>query len=212
MSTEDLVTRLSQDLKPVPASAIARRLAMAVTIGAILALAGAVLLIGARADLVQALRTGPFWMKVAYTVGLAVCAYAVVEQAARPGGGGRSWGPVGMLVGLAMTMGILEMMAAAPADRAQVWLGHSWSVCLPRIVALSAPVLAASLLVMRSLAPTRLALAGFATGIAAGGVGATAYCLACDENGVAFMATWYSLGILIVGGLGALVGPRLLRW
>jgi hypothetical protein len=38
------------------------------------------------------------------------------------------------------------------------------------------------------------------------------YALTCPEDGAAFLATWYGLGILAVGGLGALLGPRLLRW
>jgi hypothetical protein len=29
---------------------------------------------------------------------------------------------------------------------------------------------------------------------------------------MAFVATWYTLGIAATGALGALLGPRLLRW
>ena len=65
---------------------------------------------------------------------------------------------------------------------------------------------------LRGLAPTQLRLAGLAAGLLAGGVGAIGYALSCTEVGLPFVATWYSLGIALTGALGALLGPRLLRW
>jgi hypothetical protein len=49
-------------------------------------------------------------------------------------------------------------------------------------------------------------------GLAAGGVGASAYALHCPESTAAFMAIWYTLGMAATGLLGFLVSPRLLRW
>ncbi|MFO1333443.1 MAG: NrsF family protein, partial [Rubrivivax sp.] len=54
--------------------------------------------------------------------------------------------------------------------------------------------------------------AGFAAGLLAGAIGALAYALACTEMAMSFVAAWYTLGILMVGALGALLGPRVLRW
>ena len=46
-----------------------------------------------------------------------------------------------------------------------------------------------------------------------GQVAATlAYSLHCPEMSVAFWAVWYVLGMLIPTAVGALLGPRLLRW
>jgi hypothetical protein len=70
----------------------------------------------------------------------------------------------------------------------------------------------ASLWALRGLAPTRPRAAGLAAGLLAGAIGAFAYALACHEVSVAFVALWYSLGIALSGALGALLGPRLLRW
>lgn len=213
MSTDDLIQRLSGDLAPVKADALVRRLTLAVAVGGVAALAGALILVGARPDLFEAVRTGPFWMKAAYTTGLALFSLVIVHQSARPGGGGgMAWAPVIAVVGLALAMGAVELWRADPASRGQIWMGHSWSVCMPRIVGLSIPVFVAVLLTLRSMAPTRLRLAGFAAGVAAGAVAATVYGLSCDEVAAAFMSTWYSLAILVVGVCGALLGPRLLRW
>jgi hypothetical protein len=43
-------------------------------------------------------------------------------------------------------------------------------------------------------------------------VGALGYSVACTEESIAFVATWYSLGILLTGLAGAALGPRVLRW
>ena len=46
----------------------------------------------------------------------------------------------------------------------------------------------------------------------AGAWAATLYCLHCPESSAMFVLTWYSLGIAFTTLLGALVGPRILRW
>jgi len=66
--------------------------------------------------------------------------------------------------------------------------------------------------VWRALAPTRLRLAGFAAGLLAGAIGAAGYALSCTEESTAFIAVWYSAGIVLTGLLGGALGGRLLRW
>ncbi len=51
-----------------------------------------------------------------------------------------------------------------------------------------------------------------AAGLLAGGVGASVYALWCRESTAAFVAVWYTLGIVACGGIGALLGPLVLRW
>jgi hypothetical protein len=91
-------------------------------------------------------------------------------------------------------------------------MGHSAMVCPWFIAATSAPLLVALIWAVKGLAPTRLRLAGALAGLTAGGFGALIYCLHCPEVGAPFVAIWYSLGILIPCLVGALAGPRLLRW
>jgi hypothetical protein len=80
------------------------------------------------------------------------------------------------------------------------------------ILLLSAPIYAALVAVLRTLAPIDLARTGAAAGLAAGGLAATLYGLHCPEQGAAFVATWYSLGIAAATAGGALAGRWLLRW
>ena len=91
-------------------------------------------------------------------------------------------------------------------------LGVSWTECPFNIVALSLPFFAAVLWVMKSMAPTRLRLAGAAAGFAAGAMGALVYSLHCPELTAPFLGVWYALGMLIPAAGGALLGPLLLRW
>ena len=49
-------------------------------------------------------------------------------------------------------------------------------------------------------------------GLMAGAMGASVYAFACPEHAAAFMAVWYCLGILVSAALGAVTGPRFLRW
>jgi hypothetical protein len=55
-------------------------------------------------------------------------------------------------------------------------------------------------------------MAGFSGGLLAGAIGAAGYSLACPESSAAFVAIWYTLGILLTGVVGAAIGDRVLRW
>ena len=131
----------------------------------------------------------------------------------RPDGTGGRGLVVSMLVaGLVLAAGLI-VLAIAPSDlRTETLLGHSWNRCVPRVIAAALPVFAASILVLRAMAPTRLRLAGFAAGLFAGAAGAAVYSLSCTETSLTFLAVWYQGAVLIVALLGALMGPRLLRW
>jgi hypothetical protein len=91
-------------------------------------------------------------------------------------------------------------------------LGATYKVCALNIVMLSAPIFLGLFWAMRSLAPTRLTLAGAVAGVLAGSAGTFIYALHCNESAAPFVAIWYTLGIAAVGVLGALLGRALLRW
>jgi len=57
-----------------------------------------------------------------------------------------------------------------------------------------------------------LRLTGAAAGLAAGASAATLYGLHCPEVSALFVLIWYSLGMLVAAAIGALAGPRVLRW
>jgi hypothetical protein len=104
------------------------------------------------------------------------------------------------------------LLHAEPANRAALLFGHTWKTCPLNIALLSIPPFIALLWAMRDLAPTRLRLAGAAAGFASGTLATLVYTLHCPESAAPFLATWYVLGMLIPTSIGALIGPRVLRW
>jgi hypothetical protein len=106
----------------------------------------------------------------------------------------------------------MELIRTPPGDWLAMWLGQSWKRCPWLVLMLAAPIFGGLLWSFRRLAPTRLRAAGATAGLAAGAFAATVYCFHCPEVSAIFVLTWYSLGILLAATIGALVGPRLLRW
>jgi hypothetical protein len=90
--------------------------------------------------------------------------------------------------------------------------GQSWRICTIKVATLSLPIFTGLLIAFRSFAPTRLRLTGAVAGLAAGAGAATLYGLHCPEVSALFILIWYSLGMLAATAIGALTGPKLLRW
>jgi hypothetical protein len=152
-------------------------------------------------------------MKAAFTGLLTVAGVAIVRRLATPGGAARlaPWLGVAVIVAMGL-LGFGQLLSTPFAARMTVWLGQTWKVCALLILLLALPIYAALVLAVRTLAPTRLRLSGAAAGFSAGAFAATLYGLHCPEQGAAFAMTWYSLGIAASAAVGALTGPRLLRW
>lgn len=213
MKTDDLIETLVADLSPAPPRAVGGRFALMALAGGAAALALLLAWLGPRPDLSLAMAGAMFWMKAGYACVLAVAGLWAVERLARPAGSPRGGLILGLgAIGLLLALGATQMMATPEEQRMAAWLGGSWRQCPIRILMLSIPTLVLTLLVLRRLAPTRLALAGAAAGLFAGGVATAIYGLHCPETTRAFVATWYSLGVALSAGLGAVVGPFVLRW
>lgn len=213
METDRLIDTLADDLRAAPPGRLTRRVLGVALAGGLAALALVATWLGFRPDLATAVGGPTFWMKAGYAAVLGAAGFWCVERLSRPAGSARR----GLLLAAAVVtalaaLGVVNLMAAEPAERLAVWLGRSWRRCPTNILILAGPALVLTLLVMRRFAPTRLRLAGAGAGLFAGGLAATAYGLHCPETAPAFVATWYSLGILLTAGVGALVGPWALRW
>jgi hypothetical protein len=212
MRTEDLIEALAADLKPISPVALQKRLLRAASIGTAITLA-IVLGSGLRDDLVLALGQLDFWRKPMFTFAVALLGLSTVFQASRPGTEltRRAFWIIAPFVVIAC-LALVELAPLDAAERRVTWLGQTSLSCPFGILLLSIPVLTALLVSMRRLAPTRPAIAGFAAGLASGGLAATMYSLHCPEWAASFVATWYALGILASGVLGAVVGRRVLHW
>lgn len=213
MRTDELIDRLAAAPRAIPAGAVQRRFAGVAGAAALAALALVLVWLGTRQDLAEAVTGRMFWMKAAYTALLGVAGFWALERLARPDGTPRRALLFGAVVLAAFVgLGLGQWLAADPDHRRPMMMGGSWRVCLPYILALALPGLAATLFVLRGLAPTRPALAGFAAGAFAGGVAATVYGLHCGESTMVFVGTWYTLGVLGTALLGAVLGRWVLRW
>lgn len=166
-----------------------------------------------RPDIHTAMRNPFFDLKFAVTLALAIPAIALAMRLARPDArvGGRAWWlalPVGLLV-----CGILaEAMVPQRLSWSTRLVGNNARACMMAIPAMSAPLLAASLVALRHGAPTRPAIAGAVAGFVSAGLAATLYASHCTDDSPLFVATWYTLATAIVAGLGALIGRRVLRF
>ena len=214
MKTEDLIATLAAQPAPAAGAGVEQRLMPALAAG----LAGMVglflLVLGPRPGLMSLLGTQPLVLaKTLLPLLLGVLALALALRAARPGAPA---GLAGRLVWLipAVTAGlfVLAFVTTPAAQRLADFIGHSIPVCLPAIPLLSLPVLAGLLTALRRGAPTRPAACGALAGLAAAGFATALYSTFCIEDTPLFYGVWYSVGIGLATGLGALAGDRWLRW
>jgi hypothetical protein len=213
MQTDELIDLLSADAAPVARSALAQRLALGAASGAVVILVLVLAWLGLRPDLAKAVAGSMFWIKAVYTAALGAAGFWAVERLGRPGVSARRPAGFGAAVLLLFIIAALAQgLGMSGSTRLIALEGVSWTVCTRNIAILAAPLLAITLLTLRQLAPTRPTLAGFAAGVFSGGLAATLYGLHCPEATFVFVALWYTLGVLISGGIGAAVGRWLLRW
>jgi hypothetical protein len=213
MKTDELITVLAaagaaRDPRPA-----ARRYPLALAAGAVAALAMMWAGWGIRPDLVTAMHLPMFWVKLAIPAALAAAALLAARRLGRPGARLR-----GVPRALAAPVAIIWALAAGQllASDVSAWdelvFGDSWAACIVSVAVLAIPALVALMWASKALAPTRLAAAGAAAGLAAGGVGAVVYALHCPEMTAPFIGSWYLLGMALPAALGAWIGPRALRW
>ena len=213
MNTDELVQFLATHFEPAQSRRMWPRIALTGGGGGLLALGLMLVFQGLRPDVASAVFTGPFWMKLAFPALLVLGCSVALNSIARPGAplsGLWRW-LVAPVLAVWAVAGV-ELYGAMPGDRSALVMGVSWAACVGSVALLSLPVLVALFWVMRQLAPTRLAVAGACAGLLAGAVGALAYALHCPETSASFLGLWYVLGMAMPLAVGALLGPRLLRW
>lgn len=208
MKTDDLIRALAADeVKPASVPARMGWLAPALVV------AGSVLLtlIGIRPDLGAALTAPVTVLKNLLPLALGLTALALAVRLSRPD----ATAPVAMLAVFPLTAVALLAYGLSTLPMAQ-WprglMGNSAAFCVPAIVLTALLPLAAALRALRAGASTAPQRSGALIGLACGGFATAIYALHCNEDSPLFFVTWYGLAILLVAGLGALLGRRLLRW
>jgi hypothetical protein len=211
VKTPDLIRLLSQDAQP--SGRYDRSLWMAMLAGMALAALLFMAEIGMRPDIMAAAGTVRFLAKMAIVAVLGIAALGLVFRIGRPGVATGPWrlallaAPALLVIGLA-----LELLITPAGDWATRLVGRNWLFCLTYIPMLALGPLACLLVALRAGAPENPTLAGAAAGLAASGIAAFLYGTHCTDDSPLFVATWYTIATLLVTGVGAFAGSRLLRW
>ncbi|MBY5972785.1 DUF1109 domain-containing protein [Ferrimonas balearica] len=213
MNTDDLIAQLAQDPAPAPSARVEARLWPWLAGGLALTAAAFALLLGPRPDLAAALAQPVVAAKTLLPLLLGALALPLALRAVRPGA--RPGWPARALWALPLAVVALIALAwlGTPAsERMRLFIGHSIHVCLPAITLLSLPPLVGLIAALKRGAPVHPTGAGALAGLAAAGLATALYSTFCIEDSPLFYGVWYSLGIGIATGIGALAGRRWLRW
>ncbi len=162
-----------------------------------------------RPDLATAL-AGALLVKTAFPLALAATALALAFRLARPA----AWAPVRPALALA-GLAALGLLAGAitlqpTAVRAEAWSEARLALCLVSIPALGALPMATAFHQLRRGASSDPARTGLCAGLAAGGIGAMLYSLACSDDSPLFFVPAYGAAIIGMGELGQILGRRCL--
>jgi hypothetical protein len=169
--------------------------------------------LGVRPDAMTAMHNPFFDLKFAVTLALAISAIAIGLHLSRPEASLRGWAwllliPAGLMVG-----GIAsEMMLPQRLPMMTRLVGNNSRICLTAIPLMSLPLLAAALVGLRHGAPTRPMVTGAIAGLLSAGLAATLYASHCTDDSPLFVATWYTIATALVTAIGALAGPKVLRF
>lgn len=212
METDQLIRSLAAD-NTHRARPVGFVLALSLLLAAPVSIAIFMIELGVRPDVMTAMRNPFFDLKFAVTLALAIPAIAISLHLSRPEASLRGWAwllliPIGLLV--AGIMG--EMMMPQRTPMMTRLIGNNAWNCLTSIPLMALPLLAAALLGLRHGAPTRPAVAGAIAGLLSAGLAATLYASHCTDDSPLFVATWYTIAAALVTAIGALAGPRVLRF
>lgn len=212
MKTDHLIDMLARGVEPAERPRWARRMALTLVVGLVVAVLLVALGLGVREDLAGAARM-PVMMKAMFSAAAAAIMLPLAVRLMKPGRPlGWRIGAVLVFLGVCAAAIVIALMGEAPEDRMAAWMGGGFPWCVVVVPILAAPTAAGLLWLMRAFAPTRLTLAGAVIGALSGGIGTMAYAMYCPVDSAAFVVTWYVVAIALCAALGAVIGARLLRW
>ena len=213
MKTGQFIDLLSSNLQPVRRGTVGRALLLALVIGGATAFGLMLVTVGLRPDVLDRASSTLLAVKLLFTVSLVGIGTLFLVAASYPGRNTRRRLAFTILPFLAIaSLGFGAVLLAAPMARADMVFGPEWLTCLVCIPLFAIAPFAALIWALRMAAPTDLWRAGAGAGLVAGALGATAYAFHCPGDSLPFIAVWYGLPIVFWTLLGAVLGPRLLRW
>jgi hypothetical protein len=211
MKTEQLINLLSTNVEPVKGGQIRKALAFAIIAGGAAAFCVMLGTVG--------LRSGPTFSlnflaaKLLFTLSLLGMGTLLLARLARPLQGGKKLSTLTFLPFLVIAItGAVALGFEKPMMWGRMLLGMNWVTCLLCIPLFAVVPFAALIWFLRKGAPTDLKRTGAIAGLVAGALGATAYAFHCPDDSIPFIAVWYGAMVASCASVGALLGPRLLRW
>jgi len=212
MHTDELIKVLDADAR---VSAMPMRSVWGIALAGAAVIAAIVFLrtIGPRPDFAAAAHTGRFLFKFVVTLALLFAAFGLVRTLSVPGQPAARAARWVVAAPLLLAGGVvLELFSVPSVDWSAKLIGTNSLICVTFIPLIGIGPLGVFLMALRHGAPTRPALAGAAAGLLAGGVSATFYAAHCFDDSPLFVATWYTIAIAVLAGLGALGGRLFVRW
>jgi hypothetical protein len=214
VKTDDLISQLSQDLKPVKTPE--KPFVFAIKWG-VLSLALIVIMIlglQPRIDLLQSLQQFDTWVQLGAFALLLFASLALVSWASSPGKDGfKKY----LKAVFALLSGLAVIQVVRVLGLSEVLLMEGLSVLGSRcaLVAMAVGV-ATGLFVtwkVRAGASTHPLLSGLVVGLAAVGAGGVAITLHCaSSNGMHILVWHFLLPLVVMTMVGSLVGRKILRW
>ena len=213
MKTDQLIDLLSTNVEPVKRGHLRKTLVFALLIGGVAAFCVMLTTVGLRSQASDKLDPGYLILKLLFTISLVGLGAMLLTRLMRPGQSGQKQSRLVVLPFLLIAgAGIIALVFGEPMAWGRMLFGMHWVTCLLCIPLFAVLPFAALVWALRRGAPTNLTQTGAIAGLVAGALGATAYAFHCPDDSVQYIAVWYGTLVAFCGVIGAILGPRLLRW
>jgi len=213
VNTDDLINFLGTNVEPVKSGQLRNTLLASLAVGAVAALCLTLVILGAPDEAFMGERLGLWFSGLVFTLGLVIAGTSFLLRAARPGTPGRR--PlvvIGLLFFALLSAGVITLVLSHPAVWGEKVFGPQWAACLICIPLFAVAPFASLIWALRKEAPTNPAWTGAVAGLVAGALGAAAFTLHHPAGSIPFIVLWYGGPIVACTVVGAILGPRLLRW
>jgi len=213
VKTDQLIDLLTTNLEPVKSVHLKKTLVFALVVGGVAAFCLMLTTVGLRSDVSDNFKPGYLALKLLFTTSLIGVGSMLLLRLMRPSQGGHKQFTLTLLPFLMVAgAGVIALAFGEPMSWDRMLFGMHWVTCLLCIPLFATVPFAALIWALRRGAPTNLTQTGAIAGLVAGALGATAYAFHCADDSVPFIAIWYGTLVAFCGVIGAILGPRLLRW
>lgn len=213
MNTDELINFLGTNIEPVKSGQLRNTLLASLAVGAVAALCLMLVILGEPDEAFGGGHLGLKFLGLVFTLGLVIAGTSYLLRAARPGTPGRRPLVVlGLLFFALLSAGAITLVLSHPVVWGEMVFGPQWAACLICIPLFAIAPFASLIWALRKEAPTYPAWTGAVAGLVAGALGGAALTLHHSAGSIPFILLWYGGPIVVCTVVGAILGPRLLRW